>query len=309
MLGSASCQNHPSIEREGGTIIQFKYIDSKQDAQTILGIIKRRLSHIPVNATISYDAKNQTFTTSLPMFECFDTNLLMSNGEVFITTPLEKNPNDLLIEAISQSKQDTIWSYRYLESRSNYWRANRQQSSSPFLFLQKNIESVDSILNQTNIRELLPEDLKFIWNRNIPENKNQDTNSLINSERPESFYLEFTRLSDHSMMLNNSLDSLKTEREYEIQISLTFKLNEVATKNFAYLSEKYIGKELPIIIDNYLFLSPLINMPVTNGNITLSGLGNKVNQYLVMDAILQTKETIDGRLHVISCEYIPKPND
>ena len=55
----------------------------------------------------------------------------------------------------------------------------------------------------------------------------------------------------------------------ETYISITF--NENGTKKFYLLTKENVGKYIAIVVDKHIVSIPLVNMPITGGQVAISG--------------------------------------
>ncbi len=169
----------------------------------------------------------------------------------------KKSDLDELLENDSDSTSvaDTEMLLKYLIPE------QRQGSSIGYAKVQ-DVAKVNSILNNKEIKALLPANLryaKFLWNYKpfIPKNQNDDTAEVdsylelyaVKGNRRGKANIEGDVIADASQQFDNN---------GRPEVSMT--MNTEGTKLWSSLTEKNINKFVAIVLDDYVYSAPVIKL-------------------------------------------------
>ncbi|MBN2175447.1 MAG: hypothetical protein JW731_15050 [Bacteroidales bacterium] len=121
--------------------------------------------------------------------------------------------------------------------------------------------SVNRLLNQC--KEFFPADMKFIW-MNEPKINVENVLELL-----------AVKISDkewRKVLNENAIVEAGQGFDSDGKPILHLKMNEIATKQWEIMTTENIGRQIAIVIDDYVYMAPNVYAPVEDGNSTISSL-------------------------------------
>ncbi|ACY40127.1 bifunctional preprotein translocase subunit SecD/SecF [Blattabacterium sp. (Blattella germanica) str. Bge] len=127
---------------------------------------------------------------------------------------------------------------------------------------KKHKKVISEFLNSIEATEALPYNLhnvKFLWGNSINNNflqlfavkiNNEETYSYLNGDVVTRAYKSFGPFNE---------------------ISVNIKMNQEGTKKWKIFTEKNIGKNIAIVLDDFVYANPLVQSVITNGMSQISG--------------------------------------
>ena len=188
-------------------------------------------------------AQEDSTNNQLEIFECYDRYSL-------------KNQWAEVIELVSIiSKEEPIDMTKLMEATGDY----------PFGYVkQENMKLFDSLMNLSEVKNLLPSNLKFYW-------------SLKSEDRywGKNYYsVHAIRLSEQGTGVFNASYIQKAEAGYskvnETNI-VTITMTQEGTKLWTKITTDNLGKALAIILNDKVFSAPKVYSAITDSHTEISG--------------------------------------
>ncbi|MCL7753634.1 protein translocase subunit SecDF [Polaribacter sp. Z022] len=147
--------------------------------------------------------------------------------------------------------------------------AQSQQQMSSLVGQAKVLDTatVNSLLNRKEVRALLPTNLKyvkFLWD--YKSNKSSDgTTELIGL-----YAIKGNRKGKANIEGDVILDAAQVfDQLNKPEVSMT--MNSSGTKQWAKMTTENQGKFVAVVLDNYVYTAPSVNLPITGGRTSISG--------------------------------------
>jgi preprotein translocase subunit SecD len=192
-------------------------------------------------------AQEDSTNTQLEIFECYDRYSLKDQWAQVVD----------LVSIIS--KDNPIDMTKLIEATGDY----------PFAYVkQENMHLFDSLVNLTEVKYLLPSNLKFYW-------------SLKSEDHywGKNYYsVHAIKLSDHGTSVLNARCIEKAEAGYskvnETDI-VTITMTPEGTKLWTKITTENLGKALAIIMNDKVFSAPKVYSAITDSQTEISGRFSK----------------------------------
>ena len=127
---------------------------------------------------------------------------------------------------------------------------------------------VDSILNDPQVRDLFPRDVKFVWSV-YPEDDNEDYFQLI--------ALKVTSRDGAAALDGDVVTRAVQSYDNLGQPEVSMQMNSEGTRIWARLTRESIGKQIAIVLDGFVYSHPNVGYEITGGSSSISGGGMEVN--------------------------------
>jgi SecD/SecF fusion protein len=183
--------------------------------------------------------------------------------------------NTLLEKIAAQEKKDTsnkttntaedfrknnpLFSVLYPNITSNKQLA---QGAAVGLVLAKDTPIVNKYLSMKQVKALFPASLKFLWSyKPLKNTKIFQLIAIKTDPRKNQAILDGSVITSARVEFNNITN------EPEVSMSMDAK----GTKEWARITEQNVGKQIAIVLDNYVYSFPVVRQKITGGVSSISG--------------------------------------
>ncbi len=141
------------------------------------------------------------------------------------------------------------------------------QSSGPLvgIALASDTSKVNAMLNMKQVAEIFPRDMKFKWSvKAIDPDAAQLAYQLI--------AIKSTDRSGRAPLEGDVITDARADfGQYSSAANVNMKMNAEGAKVWARLTKENIGREIAIVLDNYVYSFPTVNGEITGGSSEISG--------------------------------------
>lgn len=130
------------------------------------------------------------------------------------------------------------------------------------LVLAKDTPIVNKYLNMKQVKALFPANLKFLWSYKPLKNTNIYQLIAIKVD-PRTNKAPL----DGSVITNARVDFNNITNEPEVSMSM----NAEGAKEWARLTRENVGRQIAIVLDNYVYSFPVVRQEIKGGNSSISG--------------------------------------
>ncbi len=126
---------------------------------------------------------------------------------------------------------------------------------------QKDTAEVNAILKRKEIRAVFPREMRFAWEVK-PFDKNEELYQLI----------ALKAKNDKPVLEGDVITNARDETDNttgEWQVSMT--MDSKGAAKWARITKENIGKQIAIVLDGYVYSSPVVNTEITGGSSSISG--------------------------------------
>ncbi|AWU43558.1 protein translocase subunit SecDF [Blattabacterium sp. (Cryptocercus kyebangensis)] len=132
---------------------------------------------------------------------------------------------------------------------------------------QKSMNIVNKFLNSDEAKESLPynlRDIKFLWGYKKYQYKKTKFFQLFSIKKTSSEKEIYPLNGDMIVRAYKSFGPFN-------EISVNIKMNQIGSRNWKMLTEKNIGKNIAIVLDNLVYTAPIVKSIIPNGMSQISG--------------------------------------
>ncbi|RCS26613.1 protein translocase subunit SecDF [Polaribacter sp. WD7] len=173
--------------------------------------------------------------------------------------------DDLLGESkdsLDVENQKNLFTYLF----PNVAQSQQQMSSLVAQARVLDTATVNDLLSKKEIRALLPSELryvKFLWD--YKSNKSDDGTEVIGL-----YAIKGNRKNKASIEGDVILDAAQVfDQLNKPEVSMT--MNSSGTKQWAKMTTDNVGKFVAVVLDDYVYTAPSVNVPITGGRTSISG--------------------------------------
>ncbi len=136
---------------------------------------------------------------------------------------------------------------------------------SPYSLTYKTSDTkiIQHILDQPNIQKAIPNKLQFLWD--IKPQKHSDELSLLTLHPIKKTY------QGRALLEGDVITEAFQTFDERGRPAVSMQMNSEGTKTWKKITAQNIGKQVAIVLDNYVYSAPVINTEIPNGNSQISG--------------------------------------
>ncbi|MBI5540806.1 MAG: hypothetical protein HY951_12150 [Bacteroidia bacterium] len=125
----------------------------------------------------------------------------------------------------------------------------------------KDTAQVNKYLELRQIKLLFPSNIRFMWS--LKPYNNSTVYQLIG--------IRVSNRDGRAPLDGSVITSAKTEMGYSGSPEVTMKMNSEGAKIWSRLTRDNVGKQIAIVLDNYVYSFPIVNQEIKGGNSSISG--------------------------------------
>ncbi|KGL58523.1 protein translocase subunit SecDF [Polaribacter sp. Hel1_85] len=252
----------PNIQRIGNSgRIQIELPGAK-DIERVTKLITSKAELQFWEVYTNAEVQNFFFSANTKVAELLkDTTVL----EKAVDSTKKDDIDDLLGETTDSTSvaQKNLFTYFF----PNVAQSQQQMSSLVGQAKVLDTATVNDLLNRKEVRALLPNELKyvkFLWD--YKSNKSADgTTELIGL-----YAIKGSRTGKATIEGDVILDAAQVfDQLNKPEVSMT--MNSSGTKQWAKMTTENQGKFVAVVLDNYVYTAPSVNLPITGGRTSISG--------------------------------------
>ena len=123
---------------------------------------------------------------------------------------------------------------------------------------------INRILNMKEIKNILPRDLKLMWG--VKASDFDKTGRIF-----ELYAIKSTQRNGRAPLEGDVITDARDEFDQFNKPSVSMSMNTEGARRWAVLTKQNIGKEIAIVLDNYVYSAPRVNGEITGGNSQITG--------------------------------------
>ena len=150
---------------------------------------------------------------------------------------------------------------------------NETQFQGRLVYNVKDTAQISKIFEKENVKRLIPSNMKFLWDV-IIKDKGDD---LTNPDLLELYVIKIPR-SGKSPLTGESIVSTNYNLNDRAQPEVNMQMNASGARIWAKMTRENIGNRIAIVLDNYVFSAPLVNVEIPNGSSSISGGFSDINE-------------------------------
>ncbi len=223
--------------------------------------------------------------------------LKVDDNSVEKDTTKTKSIDDLLGDDTDSTNVAQKSFFTYL--RPNVAQSQNQLSSVIAEARVQDTAEVNRLLNLREVRDLLPQEqryVKFLWDyKSNPtiDGKNEVISLYaIKSNRTDTAPIEGDVITDASQVF----DQLNNP-----QVSMS--MNTTGTKLWGKMTTENVGKFVAVVLDDYVYTAPSVNVPITSGNTSISGGSMTINEAKDIATVLKAGK-LPAAARIIQAEVV-----
>jgi len=209
------------------------------------------------HSALTTEAKNITEDSTVALKESKDKAVSVS--ELLGTTAMEESPADTGVIVDSEIYKERPFS--------SLLRNVHNQIGVP----ERNLYAVKKILNDPEIKRLIPFDSKFLWSAKAEQVTMQDGTT-------DNYYIlyhvnnEPGLLGKYVTKASASLGGAGTQSSGQPIVNMS--MNGEGARIFAKLTGANIGKQLAVVLDDKVWTAPFIKVKIPDGSAYIEGMGD-----------------------------------
>ena len=267
--------SQPNIQRLQGTgriQIELPGVDNPERVRKLLqGVAKLEFWEV---SEINETEVSQTIQI-IDQF-AVSQNLLNNASESSTDDELDNTSQSDDIESLLSGNSDNSDNNSTTEAIENDDENLQANTSSPLLSnlrsefggLFYNLEdtmSINSILSNDKVQQLIPNTIKFLWAVKPTENTADPSDQVL-----ELFVIKTSR-GGKAPLTGEVITDARQDLDQSARPSISMQMNSNGAKNWRRLTSTNIGRRVAIVLDNYVYSAPFVQNEIPNGNSQITG--------------------------------------
>ena len=125
--------------------------------------------------------------------------------------------------------------------------------------------SINSILLNDKVQQLIPNTIKFLWAVKPTENTADPSDQVL-----ELFVIKTSR-GGKAPLTGEVITDARQDLDQSARPSISMQMNSNGAKNWRRLTSTNIGRRVAIVLDNYVYSAPFVQNEIPNGNSQITG--------------------------------------
>ena len=125
--------------------------------------------------------------------------------------------------------------------------------------------SINSILYNDKVKQLIPNTIKFLWAVKPTENTADPSDQVL-----ELFVIKTSR-GGKAPLTGEVITDARQDLDQSARPSISMQMNSNGAKNWRRLTSTNIGRRVAIVLDNYVYSAPFVQNEIPNGNSQITG--------------------------------------
>ena len=267
--------SQPNIQRLQGTgriQIELPGVDNPERVRKLLqGVAKLEFWEV---SEINETEVSQTIQI-IDQF-AISQNILNNASESGTEDELDNTSQSYDIESLLSGNSDDLDNNSTTEATENDDENLLANTSSPLLSnlrsefggLFYNLEdtmSINSILSNDKVQQLIPNTIKFLWAVKPTENTADPSDQVL-----ELFVIKTSR-GGKAPLTGEVITDARQDLDQSARPSISMQMNSNGAKNWRRLTSTNIGRRVAIVLDNYVYSAPFVQNEIPNGNSQITG--------------------------------------
>lgn len=265
--------SQPNIQRLQGTgriQIELPGIDNPQRVRKLLqGVAKLEFweVHQPQEAVPVLSSIN-----SLISEELRNTPLVLNEEEKQVSEDLsalfsEGDGTDSLSQANGDTIPEANLDSLFTRNSAIFDLLKQSPRYTGFIYDVKDTAKINRIMERDDVQALIPATMKFLWD---VKPKDKDEDNLSGPDLLELYPIKSNRSGKASLTgetISGATPSLNERAEPEVSMQM----NASGSRIWAKMTRENINQQIAIVLDNYVFSAPNVIAEIPNGNSSISG--------------------------------------
>ena len=159
-----------------------------------------------------------------------------------------------------ESTEDNI-----LENSSSPLLSNLRSEFGGLFYNLEDTMSINTILSNDKIKQLIPNTIKFLWAVKPTENTADPSDQVL-----ELFVIKTSR-GGKAPLTGEVITDARQDLDQSARPSISMQMNSNGAKNWRRLTSTNIGRRVAIVLDNYVYSAPFVQNEIPNGNSQITG--------------------------------------
>ena len=264
--------SQPNIQRLQGTgriQIELPGVDNPERVRKLLqGVAKLEFWEVA-------EANETEVFQSLQIIDQFAVNENILNNKSTSTSISDiedsQSQSDDLEELLSgdvepsENNLDTDTIQDQLSNTSSPLLGNLRSDFGGLFYNLEDTLSINSILFNNKVKQLIPSTLKFLWAVKPTENINDPNDQVL-----ELFVIKTSR-GGKAPLTGEVITDARQDLDQSARPSISMQMNSNGAKDWRRLTSLNIGKRIAIVLDNFVYSAPFVQNEIPNGNSQITG--------------------------------------
>ena len=267
--------SQPNIQRLQGTgriQIELPGVDNPERVRKLLqGVAKLEFWEV---AELNETEVSQTIQIidQFAVSQNILNNNIQTNDDSEVENTSQSDDIESLLSGNTESLDETEAVIDFESTENNIL----DNSSSPLLSrlrsefggLYYNLEdtmSINTILSNDKIQQLIPNTIKFLWAVKPTENTADPSDQVL-----ELFVIKTSR-GGKAPLTGEVITDARQDLDQSARPSISMQMNSNGAKNWRRLTSTNIGRRVAIVLDNYVYSAPFVQNEIPNGNSQITG--------------------------------------
>ena len=123
---------------------------------------------------------------------------------------------------------------------------------------------INRVLNMKEVKEVLPRDLKLMWG--VKASDMDKTGRIF-----ELYAIKSTQRNGRAPLEGDVIVNARDEFDQYNKPCVSMSMNTEGSRRWAVLTKQNVGREIAIVLDNYVYSAPRVNGEITGGNSQITG--------------------------------------
>ena len=140
----------------------------------------------------------------------------------------------------------------------------RSEFGGLFYNLEDTIQ-INSILNNSNVKQLIPSNLKFLWSVKPSKNTSDPSDEVL-----QLFAIKTSR-GGNAPLTGEVITDARQDLDQSSRPSISMQMNSNGAKKWRRLTSQNINRRIAIVLDDYVYSAPNVQNEIPNGNSQITG--------------------------------------
>ncbi|MCG8474500.1 MAG: protein translocase subunit SecDF [Cytophagales bacterium] len=137
------------------------------------------------------------------------------------------------------------------------------RNPSRLVYLVQDTGKINRILKRPEVQHLLPRGIKFLWQ--VKPDKLDDGAEIV-----QLYAIKEGRRSK-ALLSGEVVSNARQDLDEYGKVVVNMQMNAVGAKKWKKITRNSIGKQIAIVLDNYVYTAPVVNGEIPNGSSQISG--------------------------------------
>jgi SecD/SecF fusion protein len=246
---------------QGVAKLEFWEVHLQQDVAPVLLSINSMIAEELKNDTtsldqLSEDSSGDDITSLLSETEIDDFSADTTSMDSLDAVAQEDSLDDSALDSLIQTRNSALLELLTQDPR--------YQGS--LVYEVKDTARINRILEREDVQALIPSNMKFLWDVS-PKDKGEQVGGPDLLE----LYAIKTNRSGNPQLTGETISSAVANLNERGEPEVAMQMNASGSRGWAKMTRENIGNRIAIVLDNYVFSAPYVQVEIPNGSSSISG--------------------------------------